>query len=386
MNKNREVLEFTYDTGVDAVLGIDRIIDSRFAPLGAFVPYSGGREITYAQLNHWWHKRPVPQNRLGLRQVEDALGLSMMELMRQSHGLSLSDQYWVKEAGSALEWSDVNFFTNPFAGDIGLAMLNGPSPTTPSWDGSTATPDASTVGQAQKMWRCEGERRLLVKAGRDEVINQEPYNEVIATQLYSRLLAADEYVPYWLEDVAGIARCACECILDANQELITARDLMNYFPINAHARDHEHFIRCCEALGLGDGATFLSKMVTCDAILANSDRHYANFGIIRDVETLEVVDFAPFWDNDIALFSTSKRVLPSSIWDFTTNPFFTAPQVQLDAVTGNLDWFSPDALNGFDDVIGDYLGRSGWPRLEDGQQRIEQVAAGAMQRIEQIKG
>jgi hypothetical protein len=370
---------------VDAVLGIERVIDSRFAPLGAFVPYRGGREITYTQLNHWWHKRPVPQNRLGLRQVEDVLGLSMVELMRQSHGLSLSDQYWIKEAGSALEWGDVNFFTNPFAGDIGLAMLGGPSPTTPSWDASTATPDASTAGQAQKMWRCDSERRVLVKAGRDEVINQEPYNEVIATRLYSRLLAADEYVPYWLEDVTGLACCVCECMLDANQELITARDLMNYFPMDARAQDHEHFIGCCEALGLGGGATFLSKMVTCDAILANSDRHFANFGIIRDVETLEVVGFAPFWDNDSSLVSASKRAFPSGIWDFTTNPFFTAPQVQLDAVAGDLSWFDPGAIDGFDDVIRDYLGRSGWPRLEGGLQRIEQIAAGTMQRIQQIK-
>ena len=54
-----------------------------------------------------------PTHRDGIRGILDSMGIrSAVELLNRSHGLSLSDQYWVKPESSDLEWDTVNFFTN----------------------------------------------------------------------------------------------------------------------------------------------------------------------------------------------------------------------------------------------------------------------------------
>ena len=52
---------------------------------------------------------------------------STQELLNKSYGLSLSDQYWIKEKGSSLEWAEINFFENAFSRDIGDILFSGHS-------------------------------------------------------------------------------------------------------------------------------------------------------------------------------------------------------------------------------------------------------------------
>jgi hypothetical protein len=40
----------------------------------------------------------------------------------------------------------------------------------------------------------------------------------------------------------------------------------------------------------------LKYMLVVDYIMANSDRHFNNFGAVRDAETLEWIGFAPIFD------------------------------------------------------------------------------------------
>lgn len=54
-----------------------------------------------------------------------------------------------------------------------------------------------------------------------------------------------------------------------------------------HRDSYRHYVECCAALGVEDIETALGKMILCDDIMANTDRHWRNFGLIRDVETLE---------------------------------------------------------------------------------------------------
>lgn len=35
---------------------------------------------------------------------------SSVELLERCSGLSLSDQYWIKEENSDIEWNDIDFF------------------------------------------------------------------------------------------------------------------------------------------------------------------------------------------------------------------------------------------------------------------------------------
>lgn len=57
MNKNIEVLEFSYDKETHTVTKIVRMIHPDYAPLG-IVEYKTG--ITRKALNNWWKDRSIP--------------------------------------------------------------------------------------------------------------------------------------------------------------------------------------------------------------------------------------------------------------------------------------------------------------------------------------
>ena len=110
------------------------------------------------------------------------------ELVQRNLGLSLSDQYWIRPQDSGLAWEDINFFNNAFD-DVSLTI----APFAPEGKAAAAKPDNTSDGNLQKYWTCEGDRRILHKAGAH--LNQEPYNELVATVLHRRILNACDYVP-----------------------------------------------------------------------------------------------------------------------------------------------------------------------------------------------
>lgn len=59
------------------------------------------------------------------------------------------------------------------------------------------SPDNSSDGNLKKKWKIINGVRYLVKGG-NSFNNQEPFNEIIATKLYERILDQNDYVPYQL--------------------------------------------------------------------------------------------------------------------------------------------------------------------------------------------
>lgn len=104
---------------------------------------------------------------------------SSMELLEKCFGLSLSDQYWVKD-DSDIEWKDINFFENDFSEDMGN-LLMGQIDYTDDLD--IFSPDNSSDGNLKKKWKIINGTRYLLKGG-NSFTNQEPFKEVVATKLY----------------------------------------------------------------------------------------------------------------------------------------------------------------------------------------------------------
>lgn len=55
-------------------------------------------------------------------------------------------------------------------------------------------------------------------------VNQEPYNEVAATELHRRLMRSSEFTPYRLFEDTRRVYCACDNLLGPDEELISAWD------------------------------------------------------------------------------------------------------------------------------------------------------------------
>ena len=113
MCSDHEVAEFTWNHDRQAVTGKTHVLDAAHAPLMATDP-SGN--ITRDRLSSWFKNRGIPDFRPDAADRLRAVGYpSAASLMASGFGASLSDQYWIRPAGSASTWRDVNCFENDFS-------------------------------------------------------------------------------------------------------------------------------------------------------------------------------------------------------------------------------------------------------------------------------
>lgn len=344
MNKNTPVVAFSYDAETHSVVKITDVYDLRYAP-PAVLDHKGS--VTKRNLNDWWRRRAIPASRNQIRQLLDTLDLSStLTLAEQNFGLSLSDRYWINDPAAPLNWSDVNFFDNDFTDDLGLLTL-GQASHEPS---NFMSPNSTLGGDLEKKWTIINGERILLKTG-SALFRQEVQNEAVATCLHRRLLNDDEYVPYYLHREGRSVYSACPNMLKEDEELITAFDILcNKRKANSQS-DYQFLVSCYKALGLENVEETLCKMFTCDYILANEDRHWRNFGVIRNVETLEYTRIAPIFDNGTCLWCRSDTLSSHMDFKYIAKPFGKAgmePDKQL-MLFQEYAWFEPEKLKGFPD-------------------------------------
>ena len=281
MNKDVCVLTVDYDTSERVVSRIVSVESAAHAPCGVF---GESGSVSKRDVNYWWRHRAIPASREQIRRILDDLRLdSTLELAERSFGLSLSVRSWLDDVCAPQRWEDISFFDNDFNDDLGALTLGRDSD--PGDGGreslNLTSPNSTLGGDLRKAWKILGGRCVLVKAG-VVFANQEPYNEAIATELHRRLMEPGTYTAYHLINEGRRTYCACE-----NEELVPACDLIRKRKQRSGESDLMFYVRCCEEQGLTNAMEGLSQTFGCDYVLANRDRHWRNFGIMRDVTTLE---------------------------------------------------------------------------------------------------
>lgn len=343
MNRNHEIFDFEYDSEAGVFFETNRIYDMARAPLGLVSPR--GSYVSAKALTYWWNHRAIPQVRDGLSAKLSQLGLeSSFQVPFASLGLSLSDQYWIRPLGASLRWEEVNFFDNDFnEAQFDVDWLD---------QVGLDSPDNTSEGRLSKKWVVRNGVRSLIKGGAS--LGQEPYNEVIATRLYSRLLEASEYVPYELGRYGGEVVSICPTFVSRDEEYIPAYYVRQVERQPNHRNDYQHYLECCAKMGVVDAETSLGKMIVCDDIIGNTDRHWRNFGLIRNVETLEC-RVAPLFDGGTSLWCGSAfDRLRMKDFSFSAKPFYEDANRQLRLVN-DYSWFDPCALEGFSDEVAHLL-------------------------------
>ena len=293
-NKNRPLAEIELsDSGF--IIAANKIIDAEAFPVGVIV--DNNIKNTVGRLNAWWQGRAIPASRDGLKYVLQTYGIeTTTELAARSLGLSLSDQYWLKPYGSSIEWQDVNFFTNEFSSELGDAFFNRGS-SKPNI--SPMTPDASSNGWLKKKWTIIGGERYIAKAGSVPLL-QQPYNEVAASQIMEAL--GIEHVKYKLVIEEGRALSLCKNFVDTETEFVPASLIRNVLPKSKNDNEYTHFLKCAEKLQIPMVKEHLDNLLTVDFLIENTDRHYGNFGFIRNINTLKFTGAAPVFDNGTSLW------------------------------------------------------------------------------------
>ena len=302
----------------------------------------------------WWKGRSIPASRPGLEDLLEISGMSHIgSIVLRSLGLSLSDHYWIRPSGSELSWQDVNYFENDFSDDIG-DLLFGKGCVEGEFDFSS--PDNTSDGVLRKRWKIVNGRRRLIKGGAFPY-HQEPFNEVIASEIMSIL--GVPHVRYDLVRDSGHVYCSCEDMVDGDTELIPASRVCMASRKPNERSWFDHYLTVCGDHGL-DVRGDVERMMVVDYIICNRDRHFNNFGIIRDSGSLLWMMAAPVFDSGSSLGSNIATDMFDHGFFEECKPFAKSFNEQMKLVT-SYDWLDRESLKSIPSVIEEVLSDSnGW--------------------------
>jgi hypothetical protein len=293
MNKNKEIALIELEHNTNVISKIYEIYNLDYAPLAFKNAVNKKTENNVKALNEWFKGRGIPSWRKDIEKLLERLNVaSPEELLNKAYGLSLSDQYWIKEEKQVdLKWKDINFFTNNFEykGYLEISL----SSTYSENRIDLHSPNNTTDGMLQKAWVIENGDRVLVK-GTYFQTRQEPINEWLVSQICKRLNL--DYCDYTIDLAENKIISKCKDFINENEEIITAYEIFNSKQKDNNTNDFEHYIKILETNGILDAREQLENMFLVDYIVMNIDRHMKNFGIIRNVENLKWQRVTPIFD------------------------------------------------------------------------------------------
>lgn len=257
-------------------------------------------ELTEEGLIKWMDKRIVPKNREFVGEILATLNLDRGDIkgiIDVCKGLSLNDSYWIVPTAASLKYRDYNLYENDFAEILSLVAYTG----RPYSDKKiTTSPELTTNGMLRKAWRNLGlDGIYLYKGGTQDYANagNEPFSEFYAAQV-AKVMGLNA-IDYELIRWKGILTSRCK--------LFTNKDVA-YVPIGRIVKTGG--IKACLDFYKQLGDEFydqLCSMLVFDAVILNSDRHFGNFGLLRDNKTGEYIAPAPIFDNGNGLMCYAMK-------------------------------------------------------------------------------
>lgn len=238
--------------------------------------------------------RIIPKNRAFVHTILESAGLNINDkksIIDVSKGLSLTDCYWVVQ-DKTLKFANYNLFDNDFSKVLSLIAFTGYSSKIKDL---ITSPEFATNGMLPKAWRKINNEIYLFK-GSTASYNYantgfEPYCEFYASQVATKM--GVEHIDYNLSKWKNTLSSTCKLFTSKNISYVQIGDVVSYGGIK---KVYEY------AKGLGFEEKFIN-MILFDAICINIDRHYGNFGLLRDNHTGAFIDFAPIFDNGENLLS-----------------------------------------------------------------------------------
>lgn len=329
-------------------------------------------ELTDDGLVKWLQRRVIPKNRAYVAEILKTYGLSVNDtkgIIDVCKGLSLNDSYWVVPQGFTGTFAQYNLYENRFSEILSLVAYTGIGQSDAAF---TTSPELTTNGMLPKAWRfIEGEGIYLYKGGTFGAANtgNEPYSEFYASQV-AQAMGLDA-VAYELENWKGILASRCKLFTDIN----TA-----YIPIGRIVR--EGGLKACleyyRQLG-PEAYEQIKSMLVFDAVIYNEDRHFGNFGVLRDNHTGKVTGAAPVFDNGMSLFNFA---MPEDFQDLDSyaKTRGTAYSVSFESVCQEV--MGPIQARQLRKLIGFTIHRH--PRLNWPEYRLEAIERHLQKRVRQL--
>lgn len=251
-------------------------------------------EITPQTLEGFLKTRVIPKNRWFVEEILKTIGVNKNDIkgiIDICKGLSLNDCYWITD-NEDLKFNNYNLYDNEFSETLSLVAFTG---YTSKIKGIITSPEFTTSGMLPKAWRRINNKVYLYKGSTEmwkaSNTGNEPYSEYYASQIAKTL--GINAIEYDLEKWKNILVSTCEIFTSKQYSYVP----MGYIIPTGGLKSTSEFI-----IQNGFKEKF-ADMIMFDALIYNPDRHFGNFGMMRDNKTGEYVDFAPIFDNGDGLLS-----------------------------------------------------------------------------------
>lgn len=324
MKKDTHVADIKLSYG--HISEVEKVYCEDLLPVGVYnEKYNIGanKEQDADLLDRWWKNNSIPAERDGIRLGLECLGIrDTLTLKTLNRGLSLLNQYWLKESDEQISWKDVNYWDNPFSNDVGMALFNHK----PLRDNSALkfSPDGSLNGALKKKWINQKGAYYLVKSGRGNA-NEDVFNEILVSDILSAIGMPNAM--YMLEKGEREVYCKTKCFTSENTEFVPFSQLMGlceraYVPNGEKYTELDHVYDICERFGVTGYREYLNNMLAIDYIVAGTDRHYDNIALLHDT-IHDSYELSPVYGSGTCMWCdrTLSDISPFDDGDIVANPY-----------------------------------------------------------------
>lgn len=252
-------------------------------------------------LSIWITDRNAIAHRAYLTEYLDSVNKNTISgFLSLTHGISLNDCFWMKRVDEDLTWNQISPYKNPF--DETLAQLSfegdGESPrlrrVVAVEDHGSISPEFTTNGQFDKCWIRENDDIFMLKRGyvedeSDVYAGREPYNEVLASQVFVAMRAG---IPYTLVKHHGKTASKCK--------LFNTEDYS--FASLATVSRARGFINVSQYMSCLPNGELYRRMIVCDALVLNIDRHRNNMGVFYRAADNKIISCGTGFDYNLSFF------------------------------------------------------------------------------------
>jgi hypothetical protein len=362
-HKNTDIAEFRverYSNNVDYL----KILDDTFSPVNA----EASEVSQIISFNGWITDRCISNSRDGAERLKYYYKIDdMRTIMLAQYGLSLSDHYWIDREPFNNKWENINFYENRYDEVLGKVLFDKKIKLANEINMyGYKNPNVTTGGNLKKYWKYNNGDNInyLVKGGSKPDL-QEPFNEYYAHLLLQCL--EFEHTPYNLEKYEDEYVSICPCIADINKEMISAVNIQRKYGIEKTYNGIVNLGKKQGCLGFEDE---INKMIILDYFIDNIDRHWNNFGILRNSETGLWIGNIPIYDNGYSLWNrdfVDNKIISESM-SFAHSNEECLKYVNIEKYIKEL----PDMVKIFDIAFEQY----------ENKERKEKIRAGIIEKME----
>ena len=260
------------------------LIDKALAPM--YLALTGN-------VNHWLETRAIDYHRANSRLLKKALRLvekDDVSTVISVNAATITDNYWIKPFDSTLEYQDVRFDNDYFAG---LALRgNYDSFNKATNSKKTKTPELTNTGSFEKCWKLINGEWWMVKTAN----HNQQFSEIFIYELGIHLGF----------NMAEYAR-GIKSVMTRD---FTGNGKYNFEPAYSFMGENEDYITVVKKLQDIAPHTISDyvRMIFMDTIVANPDRHTFNFGLLRNPVNGTIISLTPNFDNNMALISRAYPI------------------------------------------------------------------------------